>query len=234
MGLVFFAAGIISELIGFGVATIAMSTLPFILPLDIVIPLVAIIAMTATGVVALQTRSKDVFKHLSPLLIGSLIGVVIGMFFLNIIEKEVLSKILSIFLIGYALYSMFIKKQLIPVNNKYGILVGILAGFFGSFINIHGPFIGIYSSSAGSASKEEIKDMIATYIFITGIFTVTGHTLSGRVTAVIMKYVLLSLPFLILGLFVGTKFFKGINSNFVRYGVYLFIFTAGIILFVSA
>lgn len=233
MGFVFFVAGIISELIGFGVATIAMSILPFILALDVVIPLVAITAMTATGIVAFQTRSKDVFKHITPLLIGSVIGVAIGMFFLNIIEKDVFSNILGIFLISYALYSMFMKKQLIPINNKFGILVGTLAGFFGSFINIHGPFIGIYSSASSSISKEEIKDMVATYIFITGIFTVTGHTLSGRVTAEIMKYVFLSLPFLILGLIVGTKFFKGIDSNFVRYGVYLFILTAGIVLFVS-
>ena len=234
LAVVFFISGIVSEIIGFGIATISMSILPFILPLDVVIPLVAITAMTATGIVAFQTKSKDVFEHITPLLIGSAIGVVIGMFFLNIIEKEVLSKILSIFLISYALYSMFIKKQLIPVNNKFGILVGTLAGFFGSFINIHGPFIGIYSSSSGNSSKEDIKDMIATYIFITGLFTVTGHTLSERVTAEIMKYVFLSLPFLILGLIVGTKFFKGIDSNFIRYGVYIFILTAGIILLVSA
>ena len=227
LAVVFFISGIVSEIIGFGIATISMSILPFILPLDVVIPLVAITAMIATGIVAFQTKSKDVFKHITPLLAGSVIGVVIGMFFLNVIDKKILSAILGLFLIAYALYGTFIKKHYFHTGKKLGIFIGILSGFFGSFLNIHGPFVGIYSSSDGRASKEDIKDMIATYIFITGLLTITGHALAERVTKEVLTYFLISLPFLILGLLTGTKLFKNIDAKTVKYGVYLFVFIAG-------
>ncbi|NCN52990.1 sulfite exporter TauE/SafE family protein [Candidatus Wolfebacteria bacterium] len=226
----FFIAGIAPELTGFGVATISMALLPFLLPLSVAIPLVAIISTTATGIVALRTKTKNILKYTRPLLIGSVIGVTLGMMFLHLLNEQLLMVILSIFLITYALYGLFFKGYILPTGNVTGTATGLVAGFFGASFNVHGPLVGLYSSSNDDLSKTEIKDIMATYMFFTGLFTVVGHTVAGRVTGEVLLYALFALPFLLIGLVVGKRIFKKVNIIWIKRGIYLFVLAAGVTL----
>ena len=228
--LITFLAGITPELTGFGVATVTMALLPLIFPLSLAIPLVAIISATATGIVALQTKTRGNFKYLAPLLIGSAIGVILGMIFLKYIDVDILKMALGIFLTVYALYGLFFKGHFLPTGIISGTITGLIAGFFGASFNIHGPLVGIYSSSNGKFSKTEIKDLMATYMFFAGSFTIIGHTISGRVTAEVLSNVLFALPFLFIGMVVGTRIFKKIDIAKVKTGVYIFVLAAGMAL----
>lgn len=229
---VFFLAGIVPELTGFGVATVSMVFLSFVLPLHIAIPLVAIISLTATGIVAFHTKAKGFFKYLKPLLLGSFVGVFLGMLFLSLVREDLLRTILAIFFIVYAFYGLFLKNYFFPMNRKIGTTVGLVAGFFGASFNIHGPFVGLYSSASNHLSKIEIKDLIATYMFITGLFTVAGHFLFGRITGEVLNYVLFVLPFLFVGLFVGKKIFERTSAAWVKRYIYFFVLIAGIMLLI--
>ena len=228
MALVFFLAGVAPELTGFGVATISMALLPFVLPLSLAIPLVAMISMIATGIVALQTKTQGVRKHIQPLLIGSAAGVILGMLFLNSIDGGVLKTVLAIFLIFYAIFGIFFKGHLLPTGNRNSGVIGLVAGFFGATFNVHGPLVGIYSSSNDKLGKTQVKDIIATYMFFTGVFTITGHTLFGRITSEVLLHVAFAIPFLSLGLIVGKRFFQKVSAVWVKRGVYIVVFFAGI------
>jgi hypothetical protein len=228
--IIFFIAGIAPELTGFGVATISMALLPFLLPLSVAIPLVAIISATATGIVALRTKTRNLLKYMRPLLIGSAIGVTLGMIFLHLLDEQLLTVVLGIFLIVYALYGLFFKGHFLPTGNVTGTTTGLVAGFFGASFNVHGPLVGLYSSSNGDLSKAEIKDLMATYMFVTGLFTIFGHTIAGRVTGDVLVYALFALPFLLVGLAVGKRIFKKVNIVWIKRGIYLFVLAAGIVL----
>ncbi len=227
---VFFLAGVVPELTGFGVATVSMSLLPFVLPLYVAIPLVAIISMVSTGIVAFETKTSGLLKYILPLLLGSALGVFVGMLFLKVVDESSLRLALSTFLISYSLYGLLFKDHFFPFNRLTGVLTGSVAGFFAASFNIHGPLVGLYSSSNDSLSKLEIKDLLATYMFFTGLFTVAGHTISGRIGFEVLSYFLLAVPFLFLGLFVGKKIFDKINVFWVKKGIYFFVLAAGIIL----
>ncbi len=229
--LAFFLAGVVPELTGFGVATVSMPILSLVMPLSLVIPLVAIISMCATGVVAWQSKTEGKYSRIALLVFGSVIGVPIGMVFLNVIEEQTLSIVFGVFLVVYALYGLFAKEYLLPKNKVSGTLVGLMAGFFGASFNIHGPLVGLYSVSDNS-SKQEIKGLTAAYMFVSGIFTVVGHLLSGRITQEVLYYMLFSLPFLFIGLIVGAKFSKRISVSWIKYGIYLFVLGAGLVLIV--
>ena len=228
---IFFLAGITPELTGFGVATVSMALLPFILPLPLAIPLVAIISATATGIIAIETKTRGLLKYLTPLLVGSFIGVSAGMVFLRFIDEELLRTTLSVFLVAYALYGFFFKGHFLPVEKATGMVVGLFAGFFGASFNVHGPLVGLYSSSNGDLSKKQTKDLIATYMFSTGLFTIAGHTLSGRVTGEVLLYALFALPFLFAGMVVGKRMFKKVSALWAKRAVYAFVLVAGIALF---
>jgi hypothetical protein len=228
LALIVFLAGIIPELTGFGVATISMALLSLFLPLELVIPLVAIISLVATGIVAFTTKTKGILKHILPLMLGSVFGVFLGMIFLKSINEDFLKLVLGVFLVLYSFYGLLNKSAIFPNGKVTGVVTGLVSGFFASLFNIHGPLIGVYSSSTKNLSKIQIKDFIATHMFFSGIFTVMGHGLSGRMTTDVFFYALLSLPFLLLGLIVGKKMFDKIDVLWVKRVVYIMIFFAGI------
>jgi len=233
LALIFFLAGVTPEITGFGVATVSMALLPFFLPLDLVIPLVAIISVIATGIVALQTKTKGITKYILPLIVGSSIGVFLGMIFLLSINEAMLQTALGAFLVLYSLFAFFYRGHFLPMGKMIGGITGVVAGFFAASFNVHGPLVGLYSASNGDLSKIQTKDLIATYMFIAGSFTVIGHTVSGRMTGTVLLYVLFALPFVFLGLKVENTMFKKIHVNWVKRGVYIFVFISGLSFLIS-
>lgn len=232
LSFVFLLAGFVPELTGFGVSTVMMVLLPFVLPLHVVIPLVALISVIATGIVAFFTKTQNLKKRLLILLSGSVVGVPLGMFFLNETHETILKIVLGVFLIFYSFIGLTVKKPIIPSSTIAGGIMGVVAGFFGSVFNINGPLVGIYSSGDSRLNKSEIKDLVATYMFFTGVFTVAGHWYFGRVTNEVLGDFLFSLPFLFIGLYVGSKVFRKVNTVWVRKLVYSAAFVAGVLLLI--
>ena len=231
LALIFFLAGIVPELTGFGVATVSMSLVLFFLPPETAIPLIAIVSVIATGIIAVTIKTKGVLKRIAPLIAGSLIGVPLGMFFLNIVNWEILQIFISVFLIGYAGYGLLIKKiALLPQNKLSGGIIGAVAGFFSASFNIHGPLIGIYSSPGVEKSANTYKDMVASYMFVSGLFTVFGHLVSGRITEETLTPLIYIVPALVCGLYVGSKLFNRVKGDFIKKFVYIFVLIAGIAL----
>jgi len=226
--LTFFAAGLVPELTGFGVATVTMPVLSLMLPFSIVIPLVAIISMLVTGFIAWQTQARGMYGRITALVVGTAIGVPLGMFFLEAINEKTLSLIFGVFLVVYALYGLLARESKISTNKTTGTVVGTLAGFFGATFNIHGPLVGLYAVSEKGVSKQQIKGLIAMYMFISGLFTVIGHGISDRITWEVLQYGLVSLPFLAAGMYVGSRWFSNLDGKWITKGIYLFVLVAGI------
>lgn len=233
LALVFFLAGIGAELVGFGISAISMALLPFLLPLPIAIPLVAVISVVATGVVSFTTKAKGLGKHLLPLFAGSFVGIPIGMYFLASIDEKLLATVLGYLLIAAALYSMFAKKLAFSTAKPLASsIVGLVAGFFGSTLNINGPLVGLHTSYIKRSSADKKKDIVSTYMFITGIFIVVGHSLAGRITPEVIRYSLFSIPFLMLGIYAGTIILKRTKATWIRYAVYIIVLSSGVMLIV--
>jgi hypothetical protein len=152
------------------------------------------------------------------------------MLFLYFLDEQSLTTILGVFLIAYSLYGLVFKRHFLPKGKIVGTATGIVAGFFGASFNIHGPLVGLYSSSNDDLSKIEIKDLMATYMFFTGLLTIFGHTIAGRISSDVLLYALFALPFLFAGLMVGGVIFNKINIIWVRRGIYFFVLVGGIAL----
>lgn len=224
-------AGIGAEIVGFGISAISMALLPLILPLSTAIPLVAAVSVVATGIVAWHTKTKNLTKPLTPLLIGSVLGIPLGLQLLDLIPEKTLALLLGWLLVFAGSYSLLNgKKSKLKLKGWAGILIGILAGFFGASLNVNGPLVGMYSANNGRLSKYKNKDLIVTYMFITGLFVVAGHFLAGRLTVEVWKDFAFAMPGLGLGLWLGNLLFKKIKSVVLRQVIYLFVIIAGLAL----
>lgn len=231
--IIFLLAGIGAEVVGFGISAISMAFIPLFLPLKTAVPLVALISLTATGIVAFRTKTTDLISLLWPLLLGSILGVPLGMYFLQLVAEGTLLLILGIILIFTAGYSLAGKKIQLNFGWPVGVLVGLLAGFFGASINVNGPLVGMYSAKNESLSKHKNKDLITTYMFLAGFFVVGGHYWAGRLTASVLRYFIIVLPALLIGLQAGKAIFDKVPTKTLRVIVDLFVLVAGLKLILS-
>jgi len=227
---VFFLAGLVLEVTGFGVATVAMSLLLFVLPPIVVIPLVAIVALFSSGLVAYRIKNKNVIRKIIPLLAGVVFGVPMGMLLLDYLNPLALSVIVGIFLIAYSIYGLLNLKHPLRFhgNQKSGFAVGALAGFFNASFNIDGPLVALYQSGDYGVEANDFKDTIATHMFFTGLFTVIGHTLSGRLNFEVLKFLPFAIPAIIVGFYVGQLIFAKIGRKSVKEAIYLLVLISGL------
>jgi uncharacterized protein len=228
VSLVFVLSGIDAEVVGFGISAISMALLPLFLPLHIAIPLVAIISVVATGVVAYRTKATNLMEFLVPLFIGSVFGIPLGMYFLQIVPEKTLLLILGTILISSSVYSLIGKEIKLKFDRFTGIMVGFLAGVFGASINVNGPLVGMYFTTNEKISKLKNKDLITTYMFFTGLFVILGHYLAGRIDREVGRYTLIVLPALFIGLQLGKVIFDKISVKLLKIIIYLFVLVAGI------
>lgn len=225
--MVFILAGISTELTGFGVATISMALLPFFLPLSLAVPLIAGISTVSTGIVAYRTKTLGLWRYMLPLVLGSAVGIPLGMFMLKGIDEGKLLFALAMFLIIYSIYGIFGRLPSVNATPTKSSFMGVIAGFSNATLNIHGPIVGLYATSDKKFSRNETRDIIATYMFFAGVFTVSGHYLSGNINEEIITYFLYALPFLFIGLFIGSKIFNKLNKEGVKKFIFIFILIAG-------
>ena len=227
---IFIIAGIVPELTGFGVATVSMALLPFLFPLTVAIPLVAIIQTLATGIISFQGDRKIAWRYVLPLVFGAAVGIPFGILFFHILDEDLLKLFLAIFLITYALYGILKQRTIIPRNMGMSAAVGVVAGFFNASFNIHGPLIGMYAFQNKNLSNRKNKEVIAVYMFIAGICTVVGHAVAGHVTEPVFALLPYAIPALLIGLYVGSHLFRRLqhNGRALKAILYVFVLAAGI------
>src|SRR5690606_38363813 len=207
--LICFFAGMLPAMTGFGVAAVSMAFLPFLLPLRLIIPVVAIISVIATGIVALRSSSTHRIAHiLTPVIVGSVLGVMLGSLTLHIIPDTILTGIVGSILFVYGLYGLLGNGVTISPRAWVGTIFGFFGGLSSAIFNIHGPLMGVYASGNARLTKYEVQALISSYMAITGSFTVLGHGLSGRITPEVLQYTAYALPCLLLGMIVGDRVFS--------------------------
>ena len=230
---VFTLAGLVGALTGFGVATVAMILLPFFLPLSLALPVVAMASTLATGIIAVRTATPSIVRKVAPLLFGSAVGVSFGMLQLAQMDEQTLRIIIAAALLAIAVLGLMRKRIHFSPRKRYGLVMGLLGGFFSASFNIHGPLVALYAAARGE-HKREMRGLIAVYMFLTGLFTVTGHALAGSVTIEVLRSFFLSVPFLLLGLLLGRRLFHVFEEDTARRFVYGFVGVAAFLIFVHA
>lgn len=175
-------------------------------------------------------RSIDM-KVMKELLIGTILGVTIGVFLLKHIHPVALNKLLGALTLSYAIYSALKQKKIAQIQN-----LGWLFGFFGGLLS------GLFSTGSPAqvvyiANKIDSGKIIrATAIAILGVGNFVRvpalfyeHLLSSKTTILSI----LSLPFFFLSLYLGQKLYAKFNDVLFKRLIIVFLAIAGISLLVK-
>ena len=203
-----------------------------VLSMQIVTPLVALIAFTIAIYIVIQDFKKIEFQNIWKLIVSSIIGIPIGLIYLKGINEDIIKLVLGILISVFGLYNLF-KPDLIKIKHSlWAYIFGFLAGLIGAAYNTNGPIIVIYGAMK-KWNPLEFRATLQGYFLTTGVFVILGHLIAGNFTKIVMKYYLMTFPVFLGAIILGSFLNKRINKeSFVKY-IYLLLIIIGVSLIVK-
>lgn len=230
-GMVLLLASFIQGLTGFGFSLLAIPLLTLVIGVKNAVTLGVICGICVTFYNVWTLRAHFTFGSIKELVIGSLLGIPLGSYYLRETHSGAVRTLLGIVILVFVLFSMLSLPRLRSLNRLWGYFFGIAAGICGGAVSVSGPPVLIYSYIK-DWNKEEFKGTIAAYFFVTGILIFASHLLTGSTNSTtLLRFIWLS-PFLVLGAFSGHYFFNRIDSKVFRRIILGILLILGILMLV--
>ena len=227
--LIVFAAAVLQTLSGFGFALIVMPVAVTLLGVDTAVPVVALTALILYSFNLVRYRHIVNWTELKRLGIAVVLGVPVGILLLANLPEATIRFLLGLLLVGYALYVLFAPQVTAVMSPHWGYIAGFCAGCLGGAYNVPGPPVVVYGS-ASQWPKEQFRAILQSLFFLQGCFVVLGHTLAGNLTADTAVTSFYTIPALLLGIFIGTRFDQRVSQQTFRTFIAVLILILGVTL----
>ena len=218
---------------GFGDALIAMPLLALFIDIKIATPLIALIAFFIAFSILIRNWKKVEFKSAWRLIVASLVGIPIGLWYLKDVNENIIKLILGIIILIFAIYNLVKPKLIQFKTEKYAWIFGLFAGILGGAYNTNGPPIVIYSSLK-KWNPQNFRATLQGYFFITGILLIVSHGIAGNFTSEVITYFAYCLPVVLIAVIIGARLNKRIPTERFHKYIYLILIVLSIMLIVNS
>lgn len=212
-----FLAAVVSGGSGFAFALIASAIwLHALLPSQVV-PLVVVCSMLVNLAMVWQLRGQVELGLLWPFLAGAMVGVPIGVAALHSLDAHLVRRGVGLLLISYSLY-MFSKPALPVIRLGAATAriadgaIGMLGGIMGGATSMNGVFPTLWCGLRGW-SKAQQRGVFQPYILIVHGVTLAWLGSAGELTMNTGLNVLLCIPSLVLGGWIGLRLFHYVSEK---------------------
>jgi uncharacterized membrane protein YfcA len=161
------------------------------------------------------------------LVVGSLIGIPVGVLLVERLDERIVLSALGIFLIAYALYSLYTPRLPTIHGKRWDFGLGFSAGLLTGAYNTGGPPLVIYGASH-RWTPEQFKGNLQVLFTITDMVVVVAHLVAGHVDALVMQHLLISLPVIAAASALGFALSRRVNEAVFRKLVLIFIVLVGV------
>ena len=225
-GFIFLLAGLVQGLTGFGSALVAIPLLSLIIDIKTAVPLCLLNGLIITTYLAIKLRRHLDWQKISPLLIGSLPGVVVGIGLLKEIEGTYIRYAIGVLLILYSLINLLFSPRPLHPGKGWGYLAGFFSGAIGSAFSVGGPPAVIYTTLTSWTGKQ-IKATLTGFFATNCYITVALHAVSGITTLTTIKIFAFTAPMVLIGTFLGSLISGRINRKTYLRLIYFFLIVMG-------
>ena len=231
VGAILFFASFIQGFAGFGFGLITAPLLLLLYGPAFVIPFSIICALAINLLLTIKSKIRFTsVDYITPLVAGALIGTPIGVYSLLSLDENVIRLFLSLLLVLYSLYSLFVREIKKKLGNKSAFIAGVFSGLLGAALSTGGPPVIIWTSLQ-TWPKEKIRSTLIFFFLVSGLMVFVGHTASGLVTGEILRSFLFAIPVIVAGAFAGSYFFSNTSQKLFRKIIYTLIIIMGILIF---
>jgi uncharacterized protein len=231
--LVALLAGFTQGLSGFGSVLVALPLLAFFLDFNTVVPLVSTWGMTINIILLVQLRPHLRLQSIVPLTAAALPGIPLGVYILKNADVRVLEMLLGGLLVVFSWYFVWSGGKTRNLSSIWSYAAGFGSGVLGGSLAMSGPPVIIYTALQ-PWSKDEIKSTLTGFFFLSGLVILAAQAMSGLFTAAVITWSLLSIPFVVLGVFLGSWFYDKLDTNRYRQVIVGLITLLGLLTLIKA
>ena len=229
-----FAGGFVSGFSGFAMGLVVSGVwLHIITPLQTA-ALIAGYGLLTQGYGILKLRQALNWQSIWPLVLGTTIGIPIGVILLNHINPTYLRFGVGVLLVLYTIYGLA-KPAVKPV--KIGVVpdigIGIVNGLVGGLTGL-GGVVSTISCQWRGWTRDAQRAVFQPVLFAAFVVISTSMAITGAFTPETLKLYGLGFPFMLAGLWSGFKLYGMIDDETFRKAVLVLLLIAGLSLIVTA
>lgn len=210
------AAAVISGATGFGFALVATALWSLALEPRLVTPLVLVFT-TLLNLAYLPIFWRDIdLRRLAPFALGSAFGVPLGAYALSRLPSDTLRTLLGVLLLSYGSFMLLRRPAgVLTLGSRAARLgdgiVGFLGGFFGGLGGLCGFLPALWCALRGW-DKSVNRALVQSYILLTNALSLLWVGGLVGVAEGMPRFIVLALPFVALGGWLGLKVFTRLNT----------------------
>ncbi len=230
---VMFISTLVRSTFGFGDALIGMPLLAMTIGVTAATPLMALTAISIGLLILLRHWRNVQFESTWRLIVATLIGIPLGIYFLKGVDEAVVKIVLALLIIFFSIFKLINPKLKKLEGEGWSYSVGLIAGMLSGAYNSNGPPI-IFYASLKQWPPINFRATLQGYFFATGVFVVLGHALVGNYTPIVLKYYVWSMPVMLLAVYIGGKLhYKIPAENFIKI-IYWLLILIGLMLLATS
>mgnify|MGYP001820611883 FL=1 len=190
---------------GFGSGLIAIPLLAHFLPLTFVVPMVLVLDFVASIALSRHAQLQVCWKEIWVLLPTSIVGMLVGAALLVNLPREPLLVVLGLFVIFFGFRYLFNVHGESPVSRWWSLPTGLGGGLVGAMFGTGGPPYVVYLSHR-LHDKTRLRGTLSGLFMLEGALRIVTFLFMGLLLQPdILQALLLSLPLVALGLYVGNR-----------------------------
>ena len=228
------AASFISGLSGFGFGLVAMALLPLLMGITLANAFVSFCGLAIFASLTIPLRKHIAWKALLPLLIGTSLGVPIGVYVLVNLPEHLLLKILAGFILSYVAFTLITQNRAhFHMDRRWGYLAGFVGGIISGALSAGGPPVIMYCDSL-NLGKKGFKATLQMYFVLLILYKIPLLYVTGLLTAELWHTLLHYSPFVGAGTACGVLLFRRLSDRWFHRIVLILLTAFAVIMFVKS
>ncbi|MBN2796149.1 MAG: sulfite exporter TauE/SafE family protein [Clostridia bacterium] len=225
-------AAMVQGATGFGFSLVAVPLLSFVMPLDLIVPILVLFSLILNVVVFVKLEGHIDKKKIALLVLLGMIGLPIGIYILRFVNEDYIKFVVGVLVMISSLAMYFnVKAHFKNVYFTYG-AVGLISGILNGSSSLSGPPVILMLSNEG-VNKSDFRKTLATYFMVLNIVSIPMFFLQGLITSEVIKSAAFRLPGMLIGVYLGLVIGHRIPEKLFRKITLVMIFIMGIITTVS-
>jgi uncharacterized membrane protein YfcA len=228
------AASFISGLSGFGFGLVAMALLPLLIGIKLANAFVSFCTLAIFTSLTIPLRKHISWRALVPLLVGTALGVPIGVYGLVNLPEGLLLKILAGFILSYVAFSLLTQnKNHFHMDRRWGYLAGFVGGLISGALSAGGPPVIMYCDSL-NLGKKGFKATLQVYFVLMILYKIPLFYVTGLLTPELWRTLLNYSPFVAAGTACGVLLFRRLSDLWFRRVVLVLLTAFALIMLVKS
>jgi uncharacterized protein len=176
-------------------------------------------------------RSAIAWSRLLPFLAAGVLGVPLGTWLLGRVEAELVRNAVGTFLVAYSIWGLATPQLRVGAAGRPATdgAVGFVGGVLGGLAGLSGAIPTIWCQLRGW-SRDEQRAVYQPYILVMQVWSLVALFASGGLTTHALRSFAVTLPVLLLGVFLGMALYARIDERGFRRVVLMLLLASGVAL----